>query len=129
MFQRTIARGMKASGRKRVGAPSMGTTDVIFVTNTEETEEMQRQEKLASAGHLSVEDHLTHTEDIACALNAGLALMQGIRNPRAPNDARPTSRAEKKYPMVRADIFELSEVSVSKYAVGNANAEIISIQA
>lgn len=126
IFQRTIESGMKASGRRRVGAPSLGTTDVIFVTNTEDTEEMQRQEKLASAGHLSVDDHLAQTEVISYALNAGRAPLRGIRKPRAPSDARPTTRAEKKYPIVKEDIFEFPVVSVSKYAVGNTNAEMIS---
>jgi len=103
IFQRTIDNGMKASGRSRVGAPSMGTTEVIFVTKTEDTEEMQRQEKLASAGHLSVDDHLAHTEVISYVLNGGRAPLRGIRKASAPKDAPPTRRAEKKYPMVKED--------------------------
>jgi hypothetical protein len=50
-FQRTIARGINASGRNIIDAFSTGTTETIFEMNTGETEEMQRHIKLAKAGH------------------------------------------------------------------------------
>ena len=51
IFQRTMAKGMKAGGRSNVGAMFSGWIERILLAKTGDTEEMLRQRKFASAGH------------------------------------------------------------------------------
>jgi len=59
IFQRTMAKGMKAGGRSNVGAAFSGWTERILLAKTGDTEEMHRQRKFASAGHRNFADSIT----------------------------------------------------------------------
>jgi uncharacterized protein involved in type VI secretion and phage assembly len=121
-----IASGTKACVRKRIGAFSAGTTDVIFAANTGDTEEMQRHKKFANAGHFSFENSFDQFESAIYRSEARLMRLWGFRKPRAPRDAMPTSMAERKYPSVKTDVRGPRAACTPKYVEGKASADTIS---
>ena len=96
IFQSTIARGMKASGCKITGASVSGTTEVIFARKTGATDEMQRQEKFASAGHFSAVEIRFHVSILSSFLGGTARRLRLFKKRSALSEAKPTKTAERK---------------------------------
>jgi hypothetical protein len=96
MFQRTIARGMNASGRKIIDASRCDTVEVILDIKTGETEEIQRHRKFARAGHRSLEVILFQLDMDETNSGNNFIGAWRTRNLSAHIDAKPTTTADRK---------------------------------